>query len=139
MMDSHYHPPLTRPTPIVDYKITSSDFNSCQAKFLRVRDSAKEIINLLKQSRIQASIQVDRDGLLKDTLKIYCDDGSDVPRLIRALTRTHVKQDAAWTRRDRLRSSTQAPRIAAAITQTVPAQTHQALAELFLGENHPTY
>ena len=52
--------------------------------------------NALEQLGIKGFVQPDETGVLKGTVKIYIDDGSQVPRLSAYLRKGYVFKNSAW-------------------------------------------
>ena len=64
--------------------------------FIRIKESPQQVADLLRGMRISASIERVKKGDLAGTVKVYIDEGSNVPRLIRSLGRTHAKRGPSW-------------------------------------------
>ena len=63
----------------------------------------------LDQLGITGFVQTDDIGVLKGTVKIYLDDGADVPRLSAYLRKGYVFKNSAWEPRSSGRQQSQDP------------------------------
>ena len=64
--------------------------------FLRVRDSRANVERALKELNVAATTVSDNQGTLKGTVKVYIDEGADVPRFTKHLKKTYRYRNSAW-------------------------------------------